>query len=117
MKEIAKRLAASVGKIELDIDMKDGGLVPRKKKEIDPRTVKPEAFEPGEIPSEDDEHDAFGVPKAAGKDDIPREEGPNGAYDIPFPVDEEDYLNTMKWYDRKEDGDDLEKEDGQGKDG
>jgi len=52
--------------------------------------------------------DEFGVPVNAGKDDIEREDGPNGAYDNPFPIDEEDYLNTMKWYDRKEDGDDLE---------
>jgi len=55
--------------------------------------------------------DHWGVPRDIGKDDIPREDHPNGAYDNPFPVDEEDYLNMQKWYDRKEDGDDVEKEE------
>jgi len=35
----------------------------------------------------------YGVPKDI-KSEIEDEEGPNGAYDTPFPIDKEDFLNT-----------------------
>ena len=115
---ILDKEGANDGKIDdskEDVEMKDGEAKAKETK-VEKKKEKKDEHKEEVKKVEDDEEmksgvDEWGVPKDIGKDDMPHQEGPNGAYNNPFPVNEEDYQNTSKWYDRKEDGEDLEKED------